>query len=284
MAKRISDRYMDSLLRTVWKPSLELEMLKHCWPAVQQEFDKKRRRLDRMIPKNDPLRLPVDLLSPLNKRDDETLHTRALAYLLDPLNGHGFGNAVLGALLQNVKQNVKQDASRRSEAAQILQALTCKGTNISVMPEYRYRVEGAPEKSAARADVWVEIRAGSEAGLIVIENKINARESSGQLGWYERKAGEWGRGQPGRAVSLLIFIAPEQHKVESSDTDEWVVLSYVELAAALRTVWKCKRRAVGRSWLGLYIASITRGLLRLEISSAEGTELTQIQTYVGEAQ
>jgi hypothetical protein len=280
MVKRVSDLYMKNLFRTVRRPSLELDALTHYWPNVIREFDKKRHSLERKIPKDDPLRLPVDLLTPLNRRSDEILHTRALAYLLDPSNHHGFGKAILGAILQNVKQG---DSCCSEAAAYILGLLAGNSVRISVTPEYRYKVDGFRDRSVARPDIWIEVRMPSNAALVVIENKINACESNGQLGWYERKARLWCKHERGQAVSLLIFIAPEQREVKSSDTDEWAVLSYIELAAALRTVWKYKRRAVGRSWLGLYIASITRGLLELDISSSDGTNLAQIQTYLGEA-
>ena len=90
MTKRVSDRYIRGLLQTVQSPSLELDAIMQYWPKVERESNRKRHCLDRMIPKDDPIRVPVDLLAPLNRLSDETLHTRALAYLLDPSNDHGF--------------------------------------------------------------------------------------------------------------------------------------------------------------------------------------------------
>ena len=278
MAKQVSGRYVANLLRLVRGPSLGLNALKKHWPDVQEESRRKRDSLDRKIPEDDPIRLPLDLLTPLNQVYDETVHTRALAYLLTPSSGHGFRNAILRSI---VKQ-VKWDHSRRSEVASVHRLLADSNVRIDVTPEYRYEIVGCRERSIARPDIWIVLQSPTQSALVVIENKINACESTGQLGWYEQKARHWRKHQRSGAISLLIFLSLDQHEVESSDSGEWTVLSYVELAAALRNVWHDKRRAPGRQWLGLYIASIIRGLLGVDISSTQGAELKQIQTYLGE--
>ncbi len=282
MANGVSDRYTTGLLRTVQEPSLALEALKRSWPDVEREFGEKRRCLERRIrdeAEDDPILRPVDLLAPLNRIDAETLHTRALAYLLDPSQSHGLGDSALREVVQTTRQ-----AHRSSEARKILGLLQGKRTRISVTPEYRYCVEEYRERSVARSDIWIELGARKNAALIVVENKIDAPESTGQLGWYERKARDW-RGRAGRgALSLLIFLAREKREVKSSDSGEWVALSYLELAAALRRVWLRRRQAVGHAWLGLYIASITHGLLGLDLRESDGATLTEIETYLGEAQ
>jgi hypothetical protein len=280
MGKRRSQRFVDDLIRTSRKPSLELDALNHYWPAVQHEFDRKRRLLDREIPKDDPIRLAVDLLGPIKRRDGELLHTQALAYLLDPSSDHGLGTGVLAAILRRLGQRVVC----RAQTTRILRLLERKDVKTTVTPEYHYKVEGFRERSSARPDIWIDIDTDAEAALIIIENKINAPESNHQLAWCERKARQWCKREqrkPKRAFSLLIFIASDRRDVKSSEFDEWAVLPYVELAAALRTVWKRRRRAVGRPWLGLYIASITRGLLGLDVSSSANTDLTEIEVYLG---
>jgi len=275
MAKPVSDRYTTSLLRTVQEPSLALEALKKSWPAVEREFAEKRRCLHRKIPKDDPIRCPVDLLASLNVIEDETLHTRAIAYLLDPSQRHGLGKSVLRAVVQKTK-------ARRggAEAPKIVRLLEGNSTRISVTPEYRYRIEGYRGRSVARPDIWIELHTRKNAGLIVVENKINAPEASGQLGWYERKAREWCKKHAGHASHLLIFLTRHETDAKSSDYGQWVALSYLQLAAALRTVWLSERKAAGHSWLGLYIGTITRGLLGFDLE--ESFDVSEIETYFGE--
>jgi hypothetical protein len=277
MAKGLSNRYISALLRTVREPSVTLDALKQSWPAVESELAEKRVRVDRRIPDDDPIRFPVDLLGPLDVIEDETRHTRALAYLLDPSQSHGLEKSVLREILQKTKQ-----AGGRSEAPKILGLLQGNRTRISVTPEYRYRIEGHRGRSVARADIWVELKTRTDAALIVVENKINAPEASGQLGWYERKARDWCKKHKGHASQLLIFLTRDQTGAKSSDSGQWVALSYLRLAAALRTVWLSERKAAGRPWLGLYISSITRGLLGLDVR--ESADVTEIEEYLGEAQ
>ena len=277
MKKQVLDCYAAELLQMVERPSLELVALKRHWPEVQRKFDKERRQLDRKIPEDDPIRLSVDLLVPLNEIHTERVHTRALAYLLDPSQDHGFRRAVLVALLEKVKEG----APRSVAVFHTLHLLKVKSISVSVTPEYRYNVAGSAKRSNACPDIWIEVRTARSAALIVIENKINACESAGQLGWYERKAREWRKAEKGRRTSLLVFLAFDQAELKSSETDDWQVFSYLDLAASLRKVWKTKRNAVGRSWLGLYIASITRGLLGLDVSRPKGSDLAHFREYLG---
>lgn len=289
MKKQELDRFAAKLTQTVRQPSMELVMLKRHWPDVQRRFDKERQQLDRKIPKDDPIRQSVDLLAPLNEIDAERSHTRALAYLLDPLQDHGLKTAVLTALLEQAKavallQKGKKAVLSSAAVLRVLRLLAIKGVNVSVTPEYRYDIEGTTKRSNACPDIWIVLRTDRNAALVVIENKINACESTGQLKWYERKAREWCKAEKGRGTTLLLFLAYDQDEVTSSDTDDWQVISYLDLAAALRKVWKSKSRAAGRSWLSLYIASVTRGLLGLDIASSAGADLADIKHYIGEVQ
>jgi hypothetical protein len=138
---------------------------------------------------------------------------------------------------------------------------------VVVTSEYRYSVEGSRIRSLARCDIWITLQARKKAALIVIENKIAAREGAGQLGWYEREARKWCKKHKGR--SLLVWLAPEKRNA----SDGWANLSYLELASALRKAWRRNLRAVGRPWLGLYIAAITSGVLGIDINRRQFHEL-----------
>ena len=106
--------------------------------------------------------------------------------------------------------------------------------------------------------------------LIVIENKINAPEGKGQLPRYEAEARKWCKEHKGS--SLLIYLSRDGRKVDES----WLNLSYLDLASALRYVWRRRRSAPGHAWLGLYISAITRGVLGIDIDRLQDTPIKKM--------
>jgi PD-(D/E)XK nuclease superfamily len=245
-----------------------LEILNELWPNVEKQILGQRRELSRQIGADDPVRLPIDLLSPLRRRLDETTHTRALAYLLNPSEMHGFGKAVLEAVLKKLP--------RGRGARQIINLLGQKRISVEVKPEYRYEIEGSRDRSVARCDVRIELRSRHPAALIILENKIDAPEGKGQLGWYEKVARNWQKTNNARPT-MMIYLAREKRHAE----DAWSSLTYLELASALRAVWQAHRSAPGVNWLGLYIATITGAILGMDIDRLESTRIEEIKTYLG---
>jgi hypothetical protein len=254
--------YESKLFKLFRQPSRELGALRNSWPDVKAMIDDHRHRLSRRIHKDDPIRGTVDLLNPLGRTMDEAIHSRALAYLLsDEQHGygkHGYGKQVLDSLVEKVKDC----GPRGSGAAAVLTLLRRKRAEIVVTPEFRYPIENDQDRSAGRCDIWVKLRAGKRSALIVIENKINAPEGSRQLQAYSREACAWCRANNG--IPLLIYLAPVRRETKSSDGD-WVSLSYLELASALRRAWLKEPNATGKYWLSLYIVSVMRGILGFDI-------------------
>lgn len=265
-----------SLSRLVKKPSTDLDLLARLWPAVKKRVALERERLLRNVPKDDPLRLQVDLLGPIKCASDETLHTQALAYAMDPRTGHQLAKRVLISLLEFLHLKYP-----RSGAARVLKTARKAAARISVQPEYKYSVEGFRDRSTARSDIWVEIQVMKRSAVIVIENKIKAAESDGQLGWYERKAKGWCKAR-GHDRYLLVFLSRDGKDATTSDGKKWVLLSYLELAAVLRKVWSDMRPALGAQWLALYLASITRGVLGINLERQRGIRVPDLQTYLGQ--
>jgi hypothetical protein len=229
----------------------------------------------RSIPADDPLRRHVDLLQTIKCAADETLHTQALAYILDPSQEHGFGRRVLVALLEKVAE-----VNGRAGAARVLHSLRRRTTHLRVTPEYRYRVVGLGDRSVARSDLWIETQARKKSAVVVIENKIGAGESREQLAWYERKVRNWCRDR-GHDRRLLVFLTPDGRPATTAKSDRWVAISYLHLASALRRAWAENRRVPGSEWLALYIASITRGVLGIDPSRPAGAHVRDIEIYLG---
>jgi hypothetical protein len=174
--KSTSPEYVRALVRIARQPSRELKALGYAWPKLQSKMSAAKQRAIQDVPKGDPIRSSVDLLTPLRRVRDENVHTRALAFLLDPKESHGLGDAVLKELLTEINgYGTGVGATLR------LVAQTRKKT--TVCPEYRYRVEGFRDRSIARCDIWIEILSGKRSALVIIENKIGAPEGKEQLGW-----------------------------------------------------------------------------------------------------
>jgi hypothetical protein len=267
-------RLVRRLNRLARQPSVELQNLERHWPAVKRAVQRKRIALSRAIPKDDPIRLQVDLLGPINCASNEVLHTQALAYAMDPHSSHQLAKHVLISILEFLR-----NMHPRSGAARVLRTARKAGARISVKPEYRYVVEGFRDKAVARTDIWIEIQVAKRSALVVVENKINAAESDGQLSWYERKAEAWCKAR-GHDRFLLVFLSKKGNDASTSANNRWVAMSYLQLAAALRKVWRKARSAPGAQWLALYIASITRGVLNIDLERHGGVTLLDIQTYL----
>ncbi|MGH7438042.1 MAG: PD-(D/E)XK nuclease family protein, partial [Polyangiaceae bacterium] len=103
--------------------------------------------LRRKLPPRDPLLLQTDLLGALGSEQDEVLHTQAIATLL----GAPFGPRLLGALLA-------QELSFRPD---------------KVNAEHAIRV--------GEHDRCLDLLVCAGSRIIIIENKIKAEDSEGQL-------------------------------------------------------------------------------------------------------
>lgn len=119
---------------------------------------------------------------------------------------------------------------------------------------------------------------------MIIENKIDAPDGPGQLGWYERKAKQLCKAYSAKgnqAKQLLLYLT-NSNKIPP---ENWVALTYVDLAAALRRVWIAhrKREAAGIWWLRLYIATIMRNIRGMQVEHLQELDLCEMHTYFGEA-
>ena len=186
--RAVSRAYKSALLMLVRQPSLTLSRLNEHWRALEKQILKQRQTLSNEIAEDDPIRFPIDLLSPIRRISDETIHTRALAYLLNP-----WRNMALEKMYWRLSLPNFCAAGERQNSAVLLRQ---KHTRVDVFPEYRYSIDpehrnsikGTPHnRSVARNDIRVEMHNNKNAAVIVIENKIDAPEGPDQLRWYEAK-------------------------------------------------------------------------------------------------
>ena len=256
--------------------SSDLQLVKRQWPRVTRLLSQEHQTLP-SLPRWDPLNQHIDLLSPLSADNDEVLHTRALAYLLDPVRPHGFDTHLLRGLIRRLR-GVPNVRERQLNGILRLLGRTEREREIVVIPEYRHLVKGAKKQTYPRTDIWIEIHAGRSSRLIVIENKIEARESDLQLTSYEALAKEWRKKHPsGRP--LLIFLTPDGKKPRSGTAGKWVALPYAELAGMLRRTWLAHKSAPGGEWLRLYLASILHQNSRS--ASRGASQIEFLKSYLG---
>ena len=65
MTGSVSTKFISDLRKLGRQPSPELEALKPHWPDVERRINAERQRLSHKIKNEDPIRLAVDLLSPI---------------------------------------------------------------------------------------------------------------------------------------------------------------------------------------------------------------------------
>jgi hypothetical protein len=154
----------------------------------------------------------------LNLREYEIRHTRFLAHLLDPCGTHGLGNAFLrnfllqvsaqlasgerGGLLDEI-HNLDLDLARVTAEISLATGQHEDETETEEPQQGKRKVA----TNSGRLDILLQIpRRGGRDIAIAIENKINAKESNGQLERYR----EWVCTRFDSALLLYLTVADEE--------------------------------------------------------------------------
>lgn len=137
----------------------------------------------------------------------EIRHSNMLAWLLNPNENHGFGDAFLKAIIQIVVQN---DDNGRYD---ILETLLMDFYSFVVYREWK--------------NIDILLVSDVEKFLIAIENKIDSHEHGNQLKKYrdilEKDYPSYKK--------MRLYLTPDGE--EPSDTNYWDVLSYRDVVEAL---------------------------------------------------
>lgn len=276
-AMQVSNRYLADLVRISRPESRDVKYLNRNWDCVRDEVRRKREELEALIPDDDPIRVGIDLLSPFGDSADELTHTRALAFLLDPNAAHGLGRSFLHAIVLKTGQ-----VNRRAEerVRKIIKAINDPDARISVWPEYRFVVEGSRQRSIGRCDLLAIVESKDSAVFVVIENKINAAESVGQLGWYEKEVDKLSRAHPkANVISLFLFVTMSGEAPQTA-TRQWECLSWLNVASVLRSQWSEATSAVGREWLKLYVATVATKVCGLNLRALNLVSIKDLTEYI----
>ncbi|MEC9357164.1 MAG: PD-(D/E)XK nuclease family protein [Pseudomonadota bacterium] len=206
-------------------------------PAIKRRLEDYRAKFS-----SSPLLSAITLFGPIELGRLETANTRALAWLMDGKQPHGFGCGVADAVIRA--------------------AFPGSPTVTSVL-------ESVPEKvvPVGRVDVWVKGTWENERQprwLLTIEAKIDAIESEGQLAKYQRHAlkdgAEW--------LGIYLTLGGD----DPDNKEGWKTLSFSELAAVLAAfcVSEQANGKPGNGFLKLYVSGLIKDVLghSLPIDSA----------------
>lgn len=197
-----------------------------------------RRSLLNSVQRNALLSLEVepDLLGPMGESRYEPIHTKLLAYHLDPVKGSELAPLLLKVLLAVVAEQCQEHG--------FAQPSYSPGSEASVEPE---RVT-----SKGRVDISISL----PETLILIENKIDATEGPAQLDRYHDALGEL----RGKRQGLLVYLTLPGAKQPKSSIP-YVHLTFRDVLHA----WLPFATQVGGAadYLARYLKSIASGVLRL---------------------
>ncbi|WP_437290969.1 PD-(D/E)XK nuclease family protein [Sorangium sp. So ce406] len=194
----------------------------------------------------EPGALSVTLLGPLGKERDERSHTRMLRALLDRSASGALAAKLLRALLGVVRGG---GAELEVPAASLAEA------TIEIDPEWRV----GPKPRFVYPDLVISVPLPEKRLVVVIENKIDARDHEGQLDAYR----EYAEQAFDDSEVMLVYLTPRGDEPDAADRAEpWKLMSYRELAVAWRRV--LARETETSAWtemLRLYLATILQGVL-----------------------
>lgn len=140
----------------------------------------------------------------------EIRHSNMLAWLLNPNENHGLGDAFLKGILQRLVEN---DSDGRYD---VFHVLLMDLYSFSAMREWK--------------NIDILLTSSDEKTVIAIENKIGSHEHSNQLNRYreilEKEYAEYNR--------LYVFLTPDGES--PSDVENWDVLTYNDVVETLESV------------------------------------------------
>lgn len=199
----------------------------------------------------------------------ETAHTRILAWIFNPAESHGFGEAPLRGLLQHYSQLGKFPFADDY----IL-------SNINVSAERPLSC-----KPGKRIDIWISGRAKMNESdtwrdwLIVIEAKVRAPDSPQQLSTYKQEATNWVSGRSEPIAPILVFLTSEG-KSAKYDSDGWIQTTYEPLVAVIWNAIKGSSDKAGFHLISHYITGVLFDVCNWpQLPCSQADQLLKINPY-----
>jgi hypothetical protein len=160
----------------------DLAILESRWQVITDSAFAKANEFTRLLARIDmsrePAALATTLFGPLNRDLDEVSHTRVIGRLLDSGASGALGAALLRAVMSEV---LGPSAASEITDPEIV------GAHVKIEPEWCLKRRRQPPLYLF-PDIVVEISRQPRPLLMVIENKIRARDGDGQLDNYAERA------------------------------------------------------------------------------------------------
>lgn len=203
---------MEAVLYAADADAAAVRELEKRWPELVRtafrDDAEAQSRLER-LPSDDPARARVGLLELLNRPRRETLHTAAIANLIDPrLEG---GSARLQAFLELV---LKEDQVPTQLAS------------AKVLAEQPYELRIAGKTFYPTPDLRIEV--GSL--VVIVENKVDDQDREKQLSSYAKAARMYHKD----AELAFFYLTPDGEAPRQLDAPEWTGVSYRDLVLCWR--------------------------------------------------
>lgn len=198
-----------------------------------------------------PVNCPVSLFGTIESGCKETAYTRALAYLLDHNETHGFGKDIFVAFCKKIRFQAKSaDYDVNAEL-----------WNQDKNNRYDIRISGKRTRGTANPDF-----------LIAIEAKINAGFGKDQLKRYDKDL-------KNKTDNLMKICLTKEEIDEDDLPKEWISLTWKDIATLLWEAIKGQKDKAGYEYVRYYISSIYQDIYRNNIKYSDIYNFIDDESY-----
>lgn len=196
------------------------------------------------------------LFDVVGKSQDESTHSRILAWLLDPSQDHGFGSRILRDVLAVLaraarSKDIRYPDGSGEEVLDPLHAAVLTLNDVDVRTEHKF-------SSGRRLDIVACSR--DEQWLLIVENKIGAAEGEQQTTDYYTEAAKMFPPEHFRN-RLFAYLTPDGRRPVSK---HFVPVTYREVAEALASVPGEGASALGRLVLDQYNSQLLEANMAID--------------------
>lgn len=213
--------------------------------TAQHALRAKLRKQLKALSQDHPINSAHGILGPVNLgRIAEPIHTRLIAWFLDPGGTHGFGDRVARAFLRHTNAEIRT-------------------RNFKVESVEAEALMGNHSDSRDRIDIKATGRADNKQWSLYIEAKLNSPEGDKQLARYEKKL-------PREGVHL-IYLSLYGTAPSTSRKRDWTTLSYAQLVQLLWESTKSLSDKQGYPIMRFYLAGLLRDVLDVPLAAGNGS-------------
>lgn len=179
----------------------------------------------------------------------ELRHSNAISYLLNPIESHGLNDYFLKKYLISIISSADNS---------IISPVIIDGWNLkdaNVKREYK--------------NIDILISSKNNNFVCCIENKVLSSESSDQLQRYHEIVNDEYKDYK---YKLFIFLSPTG--IEPSDTDNWIISTYEQIANIIENIINYKSKDIAREQL-IFIEHYYKTIRRYLMDNSEEVKLAR---------